>query len=385
VIILPATRIKVTGFAAYYTAAYILTHQPHNIEHVYDERWFAAQIQQAGFPEVYDVFHFNPPTMSLIFLPLVRLPIAWGRVIWAGMSLLFLSGGLMLLTKACRLPWQWGIWSLLACLLYAPVMSNFWRGQVYLFLFFLLCLAFWALFYHNDQMAGLALGSMLILKVAGGWLCLLLLGVGRWRVLLWVAMAALGLIAVSLPSTGFETWRAYVLQLPQLIASPARYVTAYQTNLSLLGHLFIYDSVLNPVPLVHWPLVAYGLSQLTFLGTLITSIRWGQLNDPLDEVRGLTLGMFLALGVTNVPVAADHHYVLVLPSLWIACWWAWRARLGRREWLVLALAVLMLSLPWPYRTPRLAIGWLALLAYPRVYGAYLLWFWLIWALSKVRR
>ncbi len=29
--------------------------------------------------------------------------------------------------------------------------------------------------------------------------------------------------------------------------------------------------------------------------------------------------------------------------------------------------------PLPYRSVRLEAGWLALLAYPRVYGAYLLW------------
>jgi hypothetical protein len=35
--------------------------------------------------------------------------------------------------------------------------------------------------------------------------------------------------------------------------------------------------------------------------------------------------------------------------------------------------------------PLLAQGWSAVLAFPRVYGAYLLWGWLLWQLWPMRR
>jgi hypothetical protein len=45
---------------------------------------------------------------------------------------------------------------------------------------------------------------------------------------------------------------------------------------------------------------------------------------------------------------------------------------------------LLLAAPLPYTDPALGAGWAALLAYPRVYGAWLLWGWLVRALWKER-
>jgi hypothetical protein len=49
---------------------------------------------------------------------------------------------------------------------------------------------------------------------------------------------------------------------------------------------------------------------------------------------------------------------------------------GRWRTAWLAIAIALLAAPLPYRDPALDEGWLALLAYPRVYGAWLLWAWL---------
>jgi hypothetical protein len=106
---------------------------------------------------------------------------------------------------------------------------------------------------------------------------------------------------------------------------------------------------------------------------------------PLPWRDLLTLALFAALLPANGPVGAGHHYVLALPSLVIACWWAWEAGLGRLAWGVLIGAAFMMGAPLPYLSPRFAGGWMALFAYPRVYGAYLLWGWLAWALCGRRR
>jgi hypothetical protein len=44
-----------------------------------------------------------------------------------------------------------------------------------------------------------------------------------------------------------------------------------------------------------------------------------------------------------------------------------------RELLLLGLAILLLMAPIPYEQPEWSAGWLALLAYPRLYGAWLVW------------
>jgi hypothetical protein len=54
--------------------------------------------------------------------------------------------------------------------------------------------------------------------------------------------------------------------------------------------------------------------------------------------------------------------------------------MGWLAWGALALAALLLGAPLPYKAPQIQAGWRALAAYPRGYGAYLLWGWIGWAL-----
>src|SRR5687768_4994015 len=59
------------SFAVYYVASALLAQQPSMFAQVYDDAWFAAQLGQINPLGVYDIFFYNPPTMSLIMLPLV--------------------------------------------------------------------------------------------------------------------------------------------------------------------------------------------------------------------------------------------------------------------------------------------------------------------------
>ncbi len=89
----------------------------------------------------------------------------------------------------------------------------------------------------------------------------------------------------------------------------------------------------------------------------------------------------MALLVPNSIVAEGYHYVLTIPSVMTAVWWARQSRTSVTGLSVLAIAVGLLALPIPFKSPVLAHGWLALMAFPRVYGAYLLWVWLLWQLK----
>jgi hypothetical protein len=155
---------------------------------------------------------------------------------------------------------------------------------------------------------------------------------------------------------------------------PERTVTAYQTVASLFGHLFIYHPRWNPAPVAHLPLLAGALTWLTLAGSLVLSALWTKRGRA--GPTALTLALFCALLAPNAPVGEGYHYLLALPSLLVAVWHAWSAGLGWRAWAVLLVAALLIGAPLPYTSPHLEAGWPALLAYPRVYGAYLLWGWL---------
>lgn len=394
---LPAARTN-GGFASYYTAAYVLAREPLAMPRVYDDAWFAAKLNQVALPGIYDVFLYNTPTMSLIMLPLVGLGSMPVQLIWPLLGLPLLLGGLALLARALALPARWGLLAMPACLLYAPVTENIRAGQVYLLLFFLLCAAFWALAARttpagdtpqrlrvsHNLLAGLALGLMLVLKTAGAWLWPLLLVGRRWRALGWAAVCAAGVALATLPWIGVATWRMYLVQMAGLGRDAKRYVTAYQTVTSLFGHVFVFDARWSPAPIANLPGLASALTLAVTLATLLLSAWWARLNDDRRAVRVLSLALCTALIVTNTPFAEGYHYTLALPALLAALWWAWHAQASRPMWAVLALAGLLISAPLPYKSERVQAGWLALLAYPRVYGAYLLWGWLAGALARAK-
>jgi len=406
VLVVPPAARGGGSFAVYYVAASLLAHQPAALARVYDDAWFAAQLGQINPPGIYDIFFYNPPTMSLLMLPLVGLAPQPARLIWTLLGVVWLLGGLVLLARGLALPARWGLWALPLALLYAPVTENLRAGQVYLLLFFLLCAAFWGLARSDngrpttddrrpnrmldrrassvrvrkrDAIAGLALGIMLVLKCAGTWLWPLLLIAGRWRALAWAGVFGAGLALISLPFIGMSAWRSFFVLLPDALTDPRRTVAAYQTVTSLFGHLFAHDARWNPAPLVDAPWVARALTVGVSVGTLVLSARWAR---RAEQSRPLGMALCMALVVTNAPFAEGYHYVLTLVPLLVAGWWAWRAHPGWRTWAMLALAALLLGLPLPYKAARIQAGWWALAAYPRVYGAYLLWGWIAWALAR---
>jgi hypothetical protein len=400
VVVWPAARAQTNGYAAYYTAARVLTRRPGMMQRVYDDAWFAAQVGRVGIFGVYDIFNVQPPTMSLLLAPLAWCTPGAGRIAWIGVSFLLLPAGLLLLARSLDLPWQWAAWVLPICFLYAPVSENVRNGQAYLLLFFLLSAFFYASVRERPLISGAALGLMLILKSAGIWLWPLLVFQRRWRTLLWAVLAAVGVAVVTLPWTEIDAWAAYGSQLPRLATMPERYVTAYQTVTSLAGQLFVSHPRWNPSPAVHLPAVATALTAAVLFGSLAGSLLWTSGPEGVGVPAAgshrragpgtnhrwvLMLALFSALLAPNAPVAEGYHYLLALPSLLVGLWHAWQSRARWQAWAVLLTAALLLGGPLPYAAPRLQKGWMALLAYPRVYGAYLLWAWLGWQLGAYRK
>jgi hypothetical protein len=82
------------------------------------------------------------------------------------------------------------------------------------------------------------------------------------------------------------------------------------------------------------------------------------------------------------PIAESYHYCLVLPSIVVAWWWVPRTGLRVPSWGPLLAATLLLAATQRvYGAPAVQEGGLALFAYPRVYGAFMLWGWLVQALD----
>jgi hypothetical protein len=390
-VVAPACRSPNTnGFAAYYTASRILLETPRELRRAYDNLWFQEQVDAFGFVGVRDIYNIQPPTMSLMLAPIAWMSPARARIVWIICSVVWWWSGLALLVKSLARAGGAGVapWLPLAALTtaYVPLADNFRQGQCYSLLFFLLCALLYLAQHPNPRrrwLAGLPLGLMLVLKLAGLWFWPFLLAARRWGVLSAAAVTGLAVAIFAAPAVDGEAWRRFFHELPRLASDPVRYVTGYQTATSLAGHLFVFDARWNPTPATNRPWLSTGVALLVTVVALVASARLQRLGSEDREARALSWGMLTALCVSLTPIAESYHYLLVLPAVVVALWWATERGVSQISWALLLFTILLLITPLHvYDSRHFQAGWLALLAYPRLYGAFGLWGWLARALCQ---
>ncbi|MDX1523962.1 MAG: hypothetical protein R3264_20200, partial [Anaerolineae bacterium] len=133
-----------------------------------------------------------------------------------------------------------------------------------------------------------------------------------------------------------------------------------------------FDPDWNLEPVYHWPLLAVGLTVLVTIGATGLTLWIGY--------RASTFGLFAALmplSVILLPVAEEHHYVVMLIPIFYVAYQLSRRPLSQPRpwgrWLLFGSALFLFFVPIPYEEFWLGAGWMALLAYPRLYGGWLLW------------
>ena len=167
---------------------------------------------------------------------------------------------------------------------------------------------------------------------------------------------------------GVEAWQTYFQVLPDLAAQPKWSVTAYQTLNGFFRHLLVFDAAWNPAPLVDAPGLGRWLPHLSFVA--ITGLGAYMAIKKQDQ-PDLVFAVFVIANILLSPFSSDYHYTLMLLPLAILAAWV-QKQPGPWPWLVLGLSVVLMANPLPHQSPRLAAGALALLAYPKLYGAVLL-------------
>jgi hypothetical protein len=369
---LAAARQPSDGFAAYFTAARLLR-EGEPVSRFYDDAWFRSQVERFN-PAESDIFNVNPPTSVLLALPLAWLDRDLARLIWLILSLVVLAASLGFMVWQLRLRGLVAAVFLGLAFLYQPLAANMQHAQVYVFLLGLMVMAWYGHRRDRPGLMGTALGLMLALKTAGAMLWFLPVAARRWRTVL-IGLAVVLLVALgTLPWIGVAAWTKYLPLLSALTGRPETSVTAYQTLLSLFRHLFVFDARWNPAPL--WPAPVLGLV-LPFLGLAIM-LAASAYAVFLRAEADLTFALFAIASVVLSPVSLDYHYTLLLVPVAILIAWAGREG-GLWHWAVLAAGVALIAANLPYNSQRFSAGALALLAYPKLYGACLLWALAWWA------
>lgn len=381
----PATGRMTHGFIAYYTAAWLLREGELGPQ-AYDDEWFSQQVQDILNQPIGEILTPSVPTMAWLALPLTGLSPQAARDTWIWFNLLLLAAGTALLLASLyqiqahdlgpplSTLHRRGITFLviLAALLSPAVAENFRIGQAFILFFALYSLSLYGLASGRNWLAGIALGLVFGLKSVGVFLWLCWLAQRRWSVLLWGVATILLIALLSLPWIDPDTWLAYGQSVIRFSRSPTLAVTAYQTTPGFFAHLFRADPVWNPTPLIHWPLLAAIPPAVVAILAIGVTVWLGR-----RAPAPLFFAALVPLSTILLPAAEEHHFVfLLLPAAVLlndlllhppVGKWAWF------DWLTLGAAVLSFMVPFPYEHPLLNPGWLALLAYPRLYGAWLIW------------
>ncbi len=359
------------GFPAYYTAARLLLDGALGPS-AYDDAWFGAYLQQLTGSNIREIFTPNPPTMALMALPVAALGAQPARAVWLFASVACFAAAVFALAREReRRDGAVPVASLLLTLLAPAVFTNLRIGQGYLIVFALFAAAVIACARRHDGRGGVALGLLLGLKTSGTALVVVLAVQRRWRAIAVAMSVAAALALIVTPFIDATMWWRYPDVVRSFVQRPSGSVTAYQTTLSLFRRLCVADPVWNPSPAASCAPVAfaipYALLAVALLVTVVAVRRSPRATAGLAAAAVLSL---LAL-----PASAEVHFVLLgIPLLLIPL----------RPW-ELALIGALLIVPLEITAERFTSGWWVLLAYPRLYAAWLLWAASVRELSSVAR
>jgi hypothetical protein len=188
----------------------------------------------------------------------------------------------------------------------------------------------------------------------------------RWRAIDSGVITTLLILLATIPFAGLSAWALFFYKATDLVQGGSFSVTAYQTVHSLVRRLTVVDSQWNPAPAFPFE---YGAIAATVLAGVILVIALILIDRRRDH--DLAFAGFSALSLALLPQSLDYHYVLAMFPIVVLL-----SRLHDRpksiSVVLLGLATFMIAAALPHNSPRLADGAIAILAYPKLYGALIL-------------
>jgi hypothetical protein len=354
------------GFATYYTAARLLL-EGEDVSNFYDDDWFSSKVENY-VPGVYEIYLVNMPTTALIFLPIANFDYKTARVIWIIFNLVILAIVVGLIIRRMKIRGIWLPLILILFLSFQPLYANISFAQVYIFIFCLLILAWFAFESGNEKLLGIILGLVFIFKTAGVFLWILLAIQKKWQSLLWAFVAMVSVFLVSLPIVGIDSWFIYSNKVLAYSSSPTLSVTAYQSIHSFFHHFFIYNVQWNPEPLINLPFIGKSFTIIFSLLILIITI----LNVYKFKKLELAFGAFIITGIILNPASIDYHYMLMMIPILILFNWLIKNPIPVL-WVFFFISFILIAASIPYISPKVAGGLWAIFAYSKLYGALGLW------------
>ncbi|MBI4428020.1 MAG: DUF2029 domain-containing protein [Ignavibacteriales bacterium] len=362
-----------SDFPNYYVSSKLLI-DGGGTDSLYEDKWFQKQIDAQGMHQEGKFSPFPPPTVFL-FIPFAWLPPLAALQVWTVINILLLAVSIWLISQITR--WDW-IWS--SCFLLGSghaIINNFRLGQFYLVITFLTLAAYVLTSKERNFLAGFLLGIGAAFKYFPA-IFLPAYKEGRYRnaiiacviSIVAVYLLSIAILGASVHQQFFSS--VFVHHLSGDIQNPFSFV--FQSWNGLLNRFFVFDSQLNPSPMIDAPLFSKLILYVIY-GTVALSTVYAffKLRDAahIDEFAA----EFALLGITALtllPASATYHYLLLaLPVallLTISTPWSFEQKA------ILTLYFLIGFIPYGLLGEFETRGLLAVLAFPRLLCMTLIFF-----------
>ena len=370
----PYIERPTAGFMAYFTAGKLLaTH--HDLSILYEGKQFHDSIPIVSNSSVEDEYRANPPTLSILFLPLTVFSASQGKLVWEVVSFIAVLISLLLLRKYFYLEKIEFIAFTGLTFAFTPVYINFVYGQLYgvLFLLHVILLGCW----KSKKMfaTSIAIALMLSLKGYGVLFLVLALFLREWRLIAYSLLNYVLLLIGSLFVVGTGTWSAYFSALEALLVSSPIAVTFQQNIQSFIGFFFLNYS-LHGTPIVHWAnMVQPVIGASCIIG--ISIVFWLSRNSSHASIA-IPFSSAVIIGVMFAPRLFDYHYSFFLIPF-LVCYKELSHAATKRELAGFGVSLFLLSTKIPYYYSIFQNTWLGIFGFPRIYGGVIL----LWLLYRI--
>jgi len=328
-----------TDFPNYYTAA-VLVRQRAALHDYYDWTWFQRQMNYAGIEHQLGAYLPQTPITMLPIVPLAGFPVQTAKQIWLALNLGFLAVTLWMLSRITQIRIEYI--AILMFLGYNSIQSNFRLGQYYVFLLFLLTLAFYCLDRGKSAGSGFLCGVAFGLKLYGGPFLLYFAVKRNWKAAAGMTAASILVLATAVALFGWRDLHFYATQiLPRSLEGEVidPYNSGNGTLTTFLRSTFVMEPDLNPHPLWNAPLVFFFLRRFAALAILGCTL-FGLAGDRKDSHRHGFAWFTIAILLLSSNAVSYTFILLLLPVVLLL------QHAGPKERIFLIIAYVALNFLW---------------------------------------
>jgi Glycosyltransferase family 87/WD40-like Beta Propeller Repeat len=299
-----------SDFPNYYTAA-VLVRQGAPLRDYYDWTWFQRQMNYAGIEHQLGAYIPQTPLTMLPIVPLAGFPVQTAKRVWLALNLAFLVATLWLLSKSTQIRIEHI--AILMFLGYGSLQSNFRLGQYYVFLLFLLTLAFYCLDRGKSASSGVLCGVAFGLKLYGAPFLLYFVVKRNWEAVAGMLAASAIAVVTAIAIFGWGDVHFYATQiLPRSLEGEVidPYDPGNGTLTTFLRHAFVMEPDLNSHPVWNAPLVFFFLRPFTALLILAATLLGLSSESKHLHRRGFA---WFTIGIVLLSSnAASYTFILLL-------------------------------------------------------------------------